>query len=87
MKNEDEMMIVGCEMMTNETMELTLIPLSILKKKAPSIMDLASGGLESIMATMDGNKQYKTKMYIPVATWDKMKLSIRCHVTVVLSNE
>jgi hypothetical protein len=78
------MIVVGCEIVDNGWMELTLTPLTLVKKKNVNLMDLASGNLDSLLASVSGVKQYKTKMYVTSETWDGMKLCIGKHVSLEL---
>lgn len=84
MKNEikDYMMIIGAKILSNEWMEITMIPLTTVKKKTPNLMDLTSGTLESLINEMQGTKQYESKHVILLTTWHNMKLRIGSHITL-----
>lgn len=78
------MSIVGCEILDNNWMELTLTPLTFVKKKKVNLMDLAGGNLDSLLASVGEVKQHKTKMYIKNDTWNSMSLCIGKHMSVEL---
>jgi len=65
------MRLIGVEILDNEWTELTLVPVSTIKKKTPSLMDLASGGLEQIIASVVANKQYRWKIQVLSSEWKK----------------
>ena len=82
------MQIIGAEIIDNDWMELTLVPLTLAKKTKPSLLALATGGsMEGIIQAMKEDKIYKTKTYIKKMTWDDMKFKIGTHVSLELFGE
>ena len=79
---KEYMMIIGSKILDNEWMELTLIPLTLAKKKKPNLMDLASGNLDMILQEVQGSKPHETRMYMKLETWGNMELKLGSHVTV-----
>lgn len=81
---KEYMMLMGAEILDDTWMELTFIPLTTVTKKKPSLMDLASGNLESVQKAVEGEKQHKTKMYILQTTYASMGLKLSKHVSIEL---
>ena len=84
---KEYMMIVGCEILDNDWMECKLVPLTTVKAKKPSLMDLASGDLGMIQKAISGDKQYKTVLPVKVEAWGAMKLKIGSHVSIEMVSE
>jgi hypothetical protein len=80
---KEYMQILGCEIIDNDFMELTLVPLSIAKKKKVGLMDLAGGDMDSLLAMLP-QKQNKTKLFVRIEQWGNMRLMIGRHVSVEL---
>lgn len=79
------MQVVGSEIIDNDWVEITLVPLAIVKSKKVSLMDLAAGGdLDTIMASVGQKKQNKSKLYMRIEEWGKHRLCIGRHVSVEL---
>jgi hypothetical protein len=84
---KEYLQIVGCEILDNNWMEITLSPITIVKKKKVGLMDLASGDLTSLISTLGEDKIYKTKFYTKKSNWENMELSIGKKVSVDLLND
>jgi hypothetical protein len=78
------MQVVGSEIIDNDWMEITLVPLTMVKPKKVSLMDLAGGDLDTIMASVGQKKQNKSKLYMRIEEWGKHRLCIGRHVSVEL---
>lgn len=78
------MMIVGSEILDNDWMELTLVPLTLVKPKKKGLMDLVGGDIDTILNEVTGTKQHKTKMYMRLEQWGNMGLKIGRHVAITL---
>lgn len=81
---KENMMIIGAEILDNDVMELTLTPLTIVKKKPINLMDLAGGNIEQVLREVQGVKTYKTKIFMKIETWGSLKLKIGDHVSIEL---
>jgi len=67
--SEQILQIIGAELIQNNLVEVTLIPFSNVKVKSPSILDLASGGIEQLIKETTKKQQSKTKLYITQDEW------------------
>lgn len=68
------MKIIGAELVHQTTpedgiVELTLTPYETVTKKKVSLMDIATGGIDSVMNEAIGSQKRKTKMYINLMDW------------------
>ena len=79
-------MIIGAEILDDEHIEITLIPLTTVKKKT-SLSSLLCGDLESLQQMVQQSKQHHTKIVMLQKDFVDMGLKIAKHVTVeVLSD-
>jgi hypothetical protein len=78
------MQVVGSEIIDNDWVEITLVPLTMVKPKKVSLMDLSGGDLDTIMASVGQKKQNKSKLYMRIEEWGKHRLCIGRHVSVEL---
>lgn len=62
MKND--MMIVGLNAVDEETIEVELVPVTSITKKV-TIGDLVGGDIADVNRAMQGQKQYRTKIFLP----------------------
>ena len=84
------MIIIGAEIKNSGkeedardgVMEVTLIPLTIIKPKTPGLMDLMKGDMEMIMKQAQGLVQHHTKHFISVGEWIDQGYKIAKHVTL-----
>ena len=78
---KEYMMVIGSKIIDNDWMELTLIPLSLAKKKKVNLFDLSS--MDQILQEVQGSiKQNETKMFLKLEMWNEMELKIGSHVTM-----
>ena len=84
------MMIIGAEIKNNGkepdardgVMEVTMIPITIIKPKTPGLMDLIKGDMELIMKQAQGLVQHHTIHYISIGEWLDNGYKIAKHVTL-----
>ena len=81
---KEYMMIIGSKLVDNDYTELTLIPLTTVKKKKP-LMDFGLSNLDDLLFELNQNKQRETKVIIKNEFWNNDKLRIGSHVTLELS--
>ena len=90
---KQHMMIIGAEIKQSgqpgkqdDLMELTLIPLTTVKKKQPSLMGMLGGSLdmETLMKQAQELQQQRTKVYIYSKEWINNGYKIAKHVTLEL---
>ena len=62
MKND--MMIVGLNAVEEEIIEIELVPITSVTKKV-NLTDLANGDISDITKALQGQKQYRSKLYLP----------------------
>lgn len=84
---KDYMIVIGLELVDNNMMQVSLIPEIRVKPKKPSLMDLASGGLEMIQKAALGDKQYKTVHYISKQSGDALGLVVGSKVILGLESQ
>lgn len=82
---KEYMMIIGSKILDNDWIELTLIPLTLAKRKKPNLMDLASGNLDTLLQEVQGSKQLETRAYMKLETWNDNNLKIGFHMTFELN--
>lgn len=58
-----DMMVTGLNAVEEEIMEIEFVPIIQVQKKV-SIMKLAGGNLQDIQKAMQGQKQYRSKIYV-----------------------
>jgi hypothetical protein len=76
------MSITGINILDENTYEIILVSTLKVKPKKPSLMSLASGGLEDIQKAIVGDKQYKTVIPIGKQDFESMRLSIGSVLTI-----
>lgn len=84
------MMIIGAEIKSSGkepgardgVMEVTLVPLTVIKQKTPGFMDLMKGDMELIMKQAQGLVQHHTKHFISVGEWIDQGYKIAKHATL-----
>jgi hypothetical protein len=81
------MMIIGSKIIDNDWIELTLVPLTLAKKKKLNLMDLAAGNMDTLLQEVTGTKVHESRMYMRLETWGDMKLKLGSHVTIELNME
>lgn len=82
---KEYMIVVGSKILDNDWMELSLIPLTVVKKKKASLFDLTN--IDQILQEVQGSKQHESKLFMKLETWGDMKLKLGSHVTVELNVE
>ena len=81
---KEYMMIIGSKLVDNDYTELTLVPLTTVKKKKP-LADFGFGNLDELLSELNQNKQRETKVMIRNEFWNNEKLRMGSHVTLELS--
>lgn len=79
---KEYMMVIGSKILDNDWMELTMVPLTIAKKKKVNLMDLAAGNMDTLLQEVTGSKPHETKLFIKLEMWGDMKLKIGSHATL-----
>lgn len=89
---KQHMMIIGAKIVKSSTepgkrdgiVELTCVPLTVVKEKTPGLLSIATGGLEELMKQTQNMRQFETKVCISISQWIEQDLKIARHVTVEL---
>jgi len=60
---KEDMMVVGIKAVDNETMELELVPLGVLKKKTNVLEAAMSGDIKQVMEAAQQSQQKRNVIY------------------------
>lgn len=58
-----DMMVVGLRVVTDDVMEIELVPLEVAKRKT-NIMDLVGGDAGSVLKAFQSEQQKRSKVYV-----------------------
>ena len=76
---KDYMMVVGCHIMDNDWVEITMVPLTTVKKKT-SLLDLDN--LDKIISEVQGVKLHESRVFMKLGEWRDLKIGMGSHLTL-----
>ena len=86
---KQHMMIVGAEIIRSGTPEkhdgvikVTVVPLTLVKKKAPGLMDMLHGNMEDVIQQVQGTVQTKDCIHITSNEWLEHNYCLGKHITL-----
>ena len=84
---KEYMMITGAKILDQQYTEITLIPISLIKKKSLQLNDLITNDLNTIINEITGQKQHETHIPIRNENFASMGLKIGSRLMLEINKE